>query len=69
MDETKFHQASGSPEAFAQDARQEQLLTLVGELLTTNQELRFKLAQVEREAERATRAAKESSAVYRMLLP
>lgn len=51
------------------DDRHGQLLDLVGELLLANQELRFKVAQLERKAERLTHAVEESATVYGLLMP
>lgn len=45
------------------------LLDIVGELLLANQELRFIVAQLEREAAHTSRALNETSAIYGMLLP
>ncbi len=45
------------------------LLKLVGELIATNQELRFKLAQVEQQAARGARELAEVGVVYRLLMP
>ena len=43
-------------EILSLQARNLSLQALVGELLTTNQELRFKVEQLERQAEKAARA-------------
>jgi hypothetical protein len=45
------------------------LMKLVGELIATNQELRFKLAQVEQQAARGARDLAEAAVVYRLLMP
>jgi hypothetical protein len=45
------------------------LMTLVGELLETNQQLRFKLAELEQQSNRTASALAEASAVYGLLLP
>jgi hypothetical protein len=55
--------------ASSQDDRHGQLLDLVGELLQANQELRFKVAQLEQKADRTARTLAESAAVYGLLLP
>ncbi len=55
--------------ASSHNDRNGQLLDLVGELLQANQELRFKVAQLEQKAERAARNLAESAAVYALLLP
>lgn len=55
--------------ASSPDDRHGQLLDLVGELLQANQELRFKVAQLEQKAERTVRNLAESAAVYALLLP
>jgi hypothetical protein len=44
-------------------------MTLVGELLETNQQLRFKLAELEQQSNRTASALAEASAVYGLLLP
>jgi hypothetical protein len=71
MEQIAMHETSRGPDAAppAIKAREEQLLTLVGELLATNQELRFKVERLEQAAEHAARMAEESSAVYRLLMP
>jgi hypothetical protein len=51
------------------EPREEQLLTLVGELLQTNQELRFKVAELERRADAAEDALDETSRWSGFLLP
>ncbi len=48
---------------------QGRLLKLVGELVAANQELRFKLAQVEQQAARGARDLAEVGVVYRLLMP
>jgi hypothetical protein len=50
-------------------AREEQLLTLVGELLQTNQELRFKVADLERQVKSADCALDEANRWSGFLLP
>ncbi len=45
------------------------LMKLVGELIATNQELRFMLAQVEQQAARGARDFAEAAVVYRLLMP
>jgi hypothetical protein len=51
------------------EAREEQLLTLVGELLQTNQELRFKVAELEQQTKSMTRALEETNLWSGSLLP
>lgn len=51
------------------DEEHGRLLKLVGELIATNQELRFKLAQVEQQAARGARDLAEAAVVYRLLMP
>ena len=51
------------------EARHDRLQKLVGELLRTNEELRFKVAHLEQKAERTARALDEASAIYGLLLP
>jgi hypothetical protein len=45
------------------------LMTLVAELLETNQELRFKVTELEQKSKRTANALADASAVYRMLVP
>jgi hypothetical protein len=45
------------------------LMALVGELLEANQQLRFKVADLERQTKRTASALTEASAVYALLLP
>jgi hypothetical protein len=45
------------------------LMVLVGELLEANQQLRFRVAELERQGERTASALTEASAVYALLLP
>ncbi|HVZ82820.1 MAG TPA: hypothetical protein VG893_04035 [Terracidiphilus sp.] len=54
--------ARGSTAAQATDDEQGRLRKLVGELVTTNQELRFKLAQLEQRLD-------EAGVAYRLLMP
>ena len=51
------------------ETREEQLLKLVGELLQTNQDLRFTVERLEQAAERTARTDEESSALYALLMP
>jgi hypothetical protein len=70
MEQIALHEAIKSPEELhAVEARQQQLLTLVGELLQTNQELRFKVAELERRADAAEDALDASSRWSGFLLP
>jgi hypothetical protein len=70
MEQIALHETAKSPEeGLGHVARQEQLLTLVGELLQTNQELRFKVAGLERRAEAAEDALDASSRWSGFLLP
>ena len=55
----KMHKSTD--ERLALETRNHQLLTLVGELLQTNQELRFKVAELEQRADVADSALKEAS--------
>jgi hypothetical protein len=65
-----LHETTKNPEQrLAHEAREEQLLTLVGELLQTNQELRFKVAELERRADAAEDALDASSRWSGFLLP
>jgi hypothetical protein len=45
------------------------LMALVGELLETNQQLRFKVAELEQQSKRQASTLGEASAVYSLLLP
>jgi hypothetical protein len=56
-------------ETLSLETRHDRLQALVGELLRTNQELRFKVAQLERTADSVAHAAEESSSVYGLLIP
>jgi hypothetical protein len=70
MEQIALHETSRRPETMrAVEAREEQLLTLVGELLQTNQELRFKVAELERRADAAESALDETSRWSGFLLP
>jgi hypothetical protein len=70
MEQIASHETTKSPEEqLAHEARQEQLLTLVGELLQTNQELRFKVAELERRADTAEDALDAASRWSGFLLP
>jgi len=54
---------------FALEAKNHQLQTLVGELLATNQELRFKVAQLELRLESAEHSLTHACAMGAALLP
>ncbi|HUD55476.1 MAG TPA: hypothetical protein VMR02_09630 [Terracidiphilus sp.] len=70
MEQVFMQETHKSPdERLALDTRNHQLLTLVGELLHTNQELRFKVAELERQAESADCALEEASRWSGFLLP
>ena len=60
--------ADGARSAETAD-EQTRLLNLVGELVAANQELRFKVTQLEQRATREAREYAEAAAVYRLLLP
>jgi hypothetical protein len=60
--------AAAGQEPTAADDRQKGLQILVGELLKANQELRFKVAQLEQRVERSDRTNDGVAAVYGMLL-
>ncbi|MGO9937917.1 MAG: hypothetical protein ACLPH3_09630 [Terracidiphilus sp.] len=60
---------SGAEEPLAPEAREEQLQRLIAELLATNQELRFKLALLERQAEDTERAIEKANRWCGLLLP
>jgi hypothetical protein len=70
MEQMSLDEIILSPEALqATEARQGQLLALVGELLQTNQELRFKVAALERLADAAEDALDATSRWSGFLLP
>ncbi len=70
MEQALMRETHKSPdEPLALETRTHQLLTLVGELLATNQELRFKVAELERRAESADCAFNEASRWSGFLLP
>jgi hypothetical protein len=56
-------------EGLALETRNHQLLTLVGELLQTNQQLRFKVAELEQRADAADSALDAASRWSGFLLP
>jgi|HubBroStandDraft_1064217.scaffolds.fasta_scaffold382829_2 hypothetical protein len=57
------------PEPHVLPDRQDRLLDLVGDLIQTNQELRFQVAELEQKSERLARGLEHASAVYGLLLP
>jgi len=70
MEQIALHETTMRPEELpAVEVRQHQLLTLVGELLQTNQELRFKVAELERRADAAEDALDATSRWSGLLLP
>ena len=70
MEQVLIQETHKSPdEPLALETRNHQLLTLVGELLQTNQELRFKVAELEKRADVADSALKEASRWSGFLLP
>jgi len=70
MEQITLHETIKSPEDLpAVESHQHQLLTLVGELLQTNQELRFKVAELERRADAAEDALNATSRWSGFLLP
>ena len=61
---------STTPDAsLALEASNRRLQSLVGELLATNQELRFKIAALERQVGQAERGLAKSTSWAGMLLP
>ena len=56
-----------SSEPLSLEEQNSRLLKLVGELLQANQDLRFKVAALERDAKRTERALADASAVYGLL--
>ena len=70
MEQITLDEIRGRPaDVRLHEARQHQLLTLVGELLQTNQELRFKVAELERRADAAEDALNATSRWSGFLLP
>ena len=70
MEQITLGEIRGSPaDVRLHEARKHQLLTLVGELLQTNQELRFKVAELERRTDAAEDALDASSRWSGFLLP
>ena len=70
MEQITLDEIRGRPaDVRLHEARQGQLLTLVGELLQTNQELRFKVAALERRADDADDALDATSRWSGSLLP
>jgi len=70
MEQITLDEIRGRPaDVRLHEARQHQLLTLVGELLQTNQELRFKVAELERRAGAAEDALDATSRWSGFLLP
>ena len=61
------HEAPAEPLPLEQ--QNARLMALVGELLEANQQLRFKIAELERQSKRTASALAEASAVYALLLP
>jgi hypothetical protein len=58
-----------APERLLLEAEHRRLQTLVGELLSTNQELRFKVEQLEKQAESAERGLRRACSTAGMLMP
>lgn len=56
-------------EALPLEEQNARLMALVGELLETNQQLRFRVAELERQGKRTASALANASAVYALLLP
>lgn len=63
------HDNKAPEEILSLEAQQDRLLTLVGELLAANQQLRFKVAQLERQAASAERGLAHAAAWAALLLP
>jgi hypothetical protein len=55
-------QSAAPDSSLVLEAKNRQLQILVGELLTTNQELRFKVAELEKQAQNLERGLLQSSA-------
>jgi len=55
--------------SFALEAKNHRLQTLVGELLATNQELRFKVVELEKQTKNLERGLAETSAAAGALWP
>jgi hypothetical protein len=62
------HDNRAPDEILSVEAQHDRLLTLVGELLEANQQLRFKVAQLERQAESAQRGLADATS-WAALLP
>lgn len=60
---------NAAPEASLGEAKHTRLQKLVGELLVTNQQLRFQVEQLERERDVAERALASASSGAALLLP
>ncbi len=70
MEQIALDEIRGSPtEMRLHEARQQQLLTLIGELLQANQELRFKVTELEQQAGTAESALDEAARWSGCLLP
>jgi hypothetical protein len=65
IDETKLAAPHG---ALPLEVEHRRLQTLVGELLQSNQELRFKVEQLEKQAESAERGLRNACSTAAMLL-
>jgi hypothetical protein len=56
-------------ESLPLEQQNDRLMALVGELLAANQQLRFKVAELEQQSKRTASALADASAVYALLLP
>jgi hypothetical protein len=62
MEQIALDEIRGSPpEQRLHETREHQLLTLIGELLETNQALRFKVEQLERQGEKTESALEQAT--------
>jgi len=66
---TMQEQSRVPEEPLSLEAKHARLQALVGELLQTNQELRFKVRELEREKDSAERGLKNACATAALLLP
>jgi hypothetical protein len=69
MAQMRTMQTAAPDGSLALETRNRQLQSLVGELLETNQQLRFKVAGLERRLERTERGLADATISAGMLLP
>jgi hypothetical protein len=56
-------------ESLPLEQQNDRLMALVGELLAANQQLRFKVAELEQQSKPTASSLADASAVYALLLP